>query len=66
MMTIQEKQFMEYRVEAAEKFVTHAVVSEVKRDVMDGIKQMESRLETQINRLVPPPVSARPRVRNGG
>ena len=60
-----EKAFMEYQVLAAEKFVTHAVVSEVKRDVMSGLKEMEARIETQISRLVPPATNARSRSRSG-
>jgi hypothetical protein len=49
---VHKEQFHAYQLEAAEKFMTQAAVSEIKRDLLNELNKIEQRLEAQIDRLV--------------
>lgn len=52
LVQLHHQQFLDYRLEAAEKYVTREAVTEIKRDLGDEMKDMERRLEQAIDRAV--------------
>lgn len=52
LVALHQQQFIAYRLEAAEKYVTRETVTEIKRDVIDEMSKMERRVEQAIDRAV--------------
>lgn len=52
LVQLTREQFQSYRTEVAEKYATHAVIADLKRDIIAEIRATETRVENQINRLV--------------
>jgi hypothetical protein len=50
LVALHQQQFVQYRLDAAERYVTRETVSEIKRDVIDEINKMERRVEQTIDR----------------
>ena len=52
LVQLHHQEFQQYRLEAAEKYVTREAVMEIKRDLSDEMKDMERRLEAAFDRTV--------------
>ncbi len=52
LVNLTREQFHEYKLQAAREYTTHAVVNEIKRDIITELGRMEQRVEIQINRIV--------------
>jgi hypothetical protein len=52
LVLLHHQQYLDYRLEAAEKYVTQTAVNEIKRDLGDQMRLMEGRIEQSIDRAV--------------
>lgn len=52
LVSLHQQQFQEYRLESAEKYVTQAAMTEIKRDLIGEMKAMEGRVEATISRAI--------------
>lgn len=52
LVSLNKEQFHEYQLQVAREYVSNAVIAEIKRDIITELGRMESRVETQIDRLV--------------
>lgn len=58
LVALYQQQFHQYRLEAAEKYMTQAAFGEIKRELVSEINRMEGRLEAQIERIGNRPASS--------
>ena len=52
LVQLTREQAQSYRTEVAERYATHASISEIKRYIITELSASEQRFETQINRLI--------------
>jgi hypothetical protein len=50
LVDLHHQQFNEYRIKAAEMYVTQSAVSDIKRDLIEEMNKMERRVEQAIDR----------------
>lgn len=52
LVALHKEQFHEYQLQVAKDYVSNTVMADLKRDIITELGRMESRVETQIDRLV--------------
>ncbi len=52
LVQLHKEQFHEYQLQVAREYVSNSVIAEIKRDIITELGRMESRVETQIDRIV--------------
>ncbi len=52
LVMLHKEQFHAYQLQVAREYVSNSVIAEIKRDIITELGRMESRVETQIDRIV--------------